>query len=172
MAILTYQQQTLIKAISSNNKDIFATINNETENYDIRKLIGVKFLQDIQTNKTDYSDLLIGVSFEDSDGETLIHRGLNFVIAYFNYSRYVGVSDVSDTFTGMVTKNRAESQSLSEGRIKRIQEESRSIALEEWELIKKYLDINYADYPLWNSTLTKKPFRPKIFGVKKTSYGS
>lgn len=169
--LLTYSQQQQIKPISKNNVDKYNKIAEEIESFELKKLLGIKFLQAIQENPTNYTNLLDEYTFEDADGNNIIHKGLKYVIAYLNFAKYVGESDIEDTFSGFVTKNRNESESLSEGRIKRLQEQNRQIALTEWDTIKYYLDLNYENYPLWNSSYTKKVFRPKIYGLKKTSYG-
>jgi hypothetical protein len=170
--LLTYSQQQLIKPFSQNNSEKYKQIADEVENFELKKLLGIKFLQAIQATPSDYSKVLDSYTFQDTNEDSLTHKGLRYVIAYFNFSKYLGMSDIADTFSGFVTKSRNESEPLSEGRIKRLQEENRQIALTEWEVIKYYLDLNYEDYPLWDSIYSKKVFRPKIIGLKKTEYGS
>lgn len=167
--LLTWEQQQVIKPWSANNKGKYNQLAIEVENNEITKLIGIKFLQEIQNNLTSYNAILDETEFEDNLGDTVKHKGLRYVIAYMNYSKYIGQSFVNDTFTGFVQKTRTDAELISEGRIKALQEENRSLALNAWETIKEYLNINYELYPLWHSKRVKI-YRPKIFGLKKTRY--
>ena len=168
--LLSYSQQQAIKKISANNQSKYDQMAAEVEENELRKLLGVAFLQDVQDNPTDAANVMLldGGTFTDSNGDELRFKGLRYVLAYLNYSRYIGESFVNDTFTGFVQKTRPDSETVSEGTIKRLQNENREIALAEWALIKKFLDIEYEDYPLWYSSRTKKPFIPRLFGVRKT----
>lgn len=168
--LLSYAQQQAIKAISPNNQAKYNQLATEVEENELRSLLGVALLQDIQDAPTsaDNATLLDGGTFTDYNGNTLRFRGLRQVLAYLNYSRYIGESFVNDTFTGMVQKTRPDSELLSEGTMKRLQNENRAIAMTEWELIKRYLDDNTDLYPKWGDSATKKPFTPRIIGVRKT----
>jgi hypothetical protein len=170
MAILSYSQQQAIKPISANNQSKYAQIEKEVEENELRRLLGVAFLQAVQTTPGDYTDLLDGDDFENYDGDEISHKGLRYVISYMVFSRYLGESNVVDTFSGFVSKNRTDAETISDGSIRRLQEENRQLAMVEWELIREYLDINSANYPLWKSTY-KKVYRPRIYGVRKVSYG-
>lgn len=167
--LLTYLQQQAIKKISVNNASKYDQLATEVEENELRKLLGVALLQDLQDNPTatDNVTLLDGGTFTYCDTE-LRFKGVRYILAYLNYSRYIGESFVNDTFTGMVQKNRPDSGLVSEGTMKRLQNENREIALAEWELTRAYLNVEYTKYPLWNSGKTKKPFTPRIFGVRNT----
>lgn len=171
--LLSFADQQTYIAISANNQNKYNQIAFEVENNELRDLLGVALLQDVQTNPATDSNikLLSGTSFTDKWGNTVNHRGLKFVLAYLNYSRYLGESFVADTFSGFVQKNRPDSEQLSEGAIKRLQQNKREIALSEFELIRYYLDTNTDLFPLWNRVDSVKPFTPKFKGVKKTLYG-
>lgn len=168
--LLTSVQQQLIKSFSANNLEKYTQIATEVEDNELMQLIGVAFLQAIQTTPADYNDLLNGSEFEDYDGNTINHKGLRYVLAYFNYSKYLGESFVADTYTGFVRKTHNEAEPLTEGQVRRLQEDNRKIALQAWSVIKRYLDISSADYPLWSNVNTKKVYRPKFFGISKTEY--
>ena len=167
--LLSYSQQQAIKKISANNQSKYDQMAAEVEENELRKLLGVLLLQDLQENPTATAnaELLDGGTFTYCDDD-YDFKGLRYVLAYLNYSRYIGESFVNDTFTGFVQKTRPDSELLSEGAIKRLQNENREIAMAEWELCKMYLNVNYEDFPLWNSSKTKKPFTPRLFGVRKT----
>lgn len=167
--LLQYHQQQDIKPISNNNEHKYLQIAFEVENNELRKLLGAAFLLDIQKNPTNYTDLLSGAEFV-CNGNTMVHRGLNFVLAYLNYGKYIGESFVNDTFTGFVQKNRTESENVSEGTIKRLMNENRTIALDEFSIIKDYLNENSYTYTLWNCSTQKKLFTPRITTLRKTFY--
>jgi hypothetical protein len=168
--LINWSQQTAIKKISANNQSKFAQIESETENTELRDLLGVALLQDLQENGATAAniDLIEGTDFVNCEGQTIKHKGVRFVLAYMIYSRYLGESFVNDTFSGFVQKNRTDSEQLSEGSIRRLQENNRVIAMSEWQLIKEFLDLNNTTYPLWNCTTSKKPYTPRFIGVRKT----
>lgn len=179
MALLTLIQQQGIKIISQNwanaskvtgAKSNYDQLAEEVENKELRNLLGVALFQDVQANPTTDENvvLLDGGSYEDCNGNTITFKGLRYVLAYFNWSKYVAESFVSDTFTGMVRKQRTEAENLTSGDIKRLQIDAREIALQEWELIRNFLNENESDYPLWECAKTKKIYTPRITGVKRT----
>lgn len=170
MSLLTYIQQQAIKPISANNESKYAQIASEVEEVELRDLLGVALLQDVQDNPTSTYNLLLldGSTFKDCNGNTVKQKGLRYVLAYFNYARYVGNSVINDTFTGIVQKSREESETVSEGTTKRLMLENRKIAMREWELIKDYLDENSDNFPLWNCSGDKQPFNPKFTFLRKT----
>jgi hypothetical protein len=172
--ILTYSQQIAIKKISANNQSRYAAIELEVENSELRELLGTPLLQDLQQNASTALNvkLLDGTSFNNCAGNAIYHKGLRYVLAYLVYSRYISESLVSDTFTGFVQKTRQDSELLSDGRIRQLQEFSRKVAMSEWLTIKEYLNINSTDYPLWISTETKKPYTPRFYAIRKTKSSS
>ena len=148
----------------------FVQLATEVEVKEFRILLGIDFYSDLITNQveTRYVNLIEGTSFVNCRNNTVSFNGLKYILAFMNYSKYVGESFVSDTFTGMVRKNRDESESLSTGDIKRLQLDAREIALQDFELIKEFLDKNNTIYPLWNYHYSKKAYIPKFTGIKKT----
>lgn len=168
--LLTYSDQQAIKAMSANNEGKYSQIATETEENDLKDLLGVALLQDLQDNPTEKRNvtLLDGGDYENSYDQTIKFKGLRYIIAYLNYARYLGSSFVSDTFSGFVTKSRAESEPISEGTIKRLQNENRQVAMREWEILKEFLDLNTDTYTLWISMHSKKPGTPQIYGVRTT----
>lgn len=169
--LLTFEQQQLIKPISANNAAKYPQMAVEVENLELSKLIGIAFLQDLQNNPETPENvaLLDGSDFVDCDGNTVHHFGLRFVLAYMNYSEYLGSSYAVDTFTGFVKKKHENADALSEGEVKRLQARNREIALVAWDLIKCFLDFNYESYPLWNYTKEQKVYTPKFSTLRKTN---
>jgi len=170
MTLLTYSQQQAIKKISVNNEIKYNQIATEVEETELRDLCGIALLQDLQTNpsSTNNTKLLNGSEFEDCDGNTIKFKGIRFVLAYMNYSRYITTSYINDTFTGLVQKNRDEASRIDEGTVRRIQTENRKLALAEWSLVERYLNENCDIYTLWKSTESKKPYAPKFTFLRKT----
>lgn len=177
--LLSLVQQQQIKPISPNWAEASKSINGvtnyeqlaiEVEESDLQELLGVALLQDLQTNPTDakYVTLLDGGTFEDCECNIIKFKGLRYVLAYMNYSQYVTESFGADTFTGFVKKERNEASSLSSSERKEIKQNVRLKAMVQWDLCKKFLNDNKEDYPLWNIIKSKVPYRPKVYGVRKT----
>ncbi len=173
MALLTFSQNQLIKPISANNQGMFSEIQTEVENMELRELLGSALLFDLQTNPTTPENikLLSGDTFTDCSNNNVKHRGLQFVLSYMIHSKYILHSKFADTFTGFVEKKRNETESISQGSISKLQENSRKIALSEFEIIKEYLNKFSDLYPLWNYYKSKKPYTPKFSSVRTTFYG-
>ena len=170
--LLSLVQQQTIKKISANNEAKYTQLATEVEDVELRDLLGTALLQDLQANPTSEANvkLLDEYEFEDCNGNTVKHKGLRYVLAYFNYAKYVGSSFIVDTFSGFKQQNTPNSDPVSEGTMKRLQTENNKIAMRSWELIKEYLDLNYTDYPLWNYTKSKNPTMPKFTFLRKTMY--
>ena len=168
--LLTYSQQIAIKKISANNQAKYDQIATEVENSELIDLLGVAQVQDLQNNPTTAANinLLNGSTFVDCRGNTVTQKGLRYVIAYLNYSKYLGESYVTDSFTGFVTKNRPDAELLSEGQTKRLMDTARKIAMTAFELIKEFLIKNNNVYPLYNQNFTNKVYTPKISGLRTT----
>jgi len=170
--LLTLAQQQAVKKISENNAVKYNQLAIEVEDVELRDLLGTALLQDLQANPTSEANikLLDAYEFTDCNNNNVTHKGLRYVLAYFNYAKYVGSSFIADTFSGFRQKITPESESIGEGTMKRLQLENNKIAMRSWELIKEYLDLNYTNYPSWNCTKSKNPTMPKFSFVRKTKY--
>lgn len=179
MALLTLTQQNNVKPISTNwanqrkatgGKTNFSQLQEEVENKELKGLLGPAFLLDIQANPTTSANLLLldGTTFEDCDGNDIKFEGIRFQLSYMNYSKYVGISSIADTFTGMMQQNRTETTPISEGAVKREKQDAREIALQDFEIMKLYLNDNEDTYLLWKCTNTKKIYTPKLMTIRKT----
>jgi hypothetical protein len=168
--LLSWAQQQAIKKFSANNAGKYDQLAAEVEENELRSMLGVALLQDLQDNPTETNNatLLTGGTYTDRNENTIRFRGIRYILAYLNYSRYIGESFVNDTFTGMVRKVTPDSEPLSEGTMKRLQSENRQIAMSEWDIVRDFLNTNKENYPLWGDSKTKKPFTPRIYGVRKT----
>jgi hypothetical protein len=165
--ILTFQKQQTIKAISANNEHQYDQLAEEIEQTELRDLLGVAFLQQVQNNPTTYKDLIEGSTFTNCSGITLTHKGLEYVLAYLNYAKYIGQSFINDTFSGFTVKQMDDSSPINEGTMKRLINDNRKIAMNEWEIVKEYL--NAQNFELWNSIKSKKPHLPKMTFLRKTA---
>jgi hypothetical protein len=170
--LLSFSEQQLIRPMSTYNSTNTQAVNRykqlayEVEYYELDKLLGSAFYQDISKNPANYTDLLNGCSFVDRNDNTIEHRGLKYVIAYLNYAKYIGESYVNDTFTGLVQKTRPDSERISTGDIKRLQQEYREIAFNAFDLIREYLYINSEIYSLWKNERKKDmKTNKKFYGV-------
>ena len=170
MALLLYNQQQAIKKISSNNAARYEQIAQEVEDSELAKLLGFPLLYDLQTNATTIANkaLLEGAEFKNCQGQKIKHKGLYFVIAYLNYAKYCKEVGFEDTFTGLVKKNRQESESITDGELRRIVEGAQSIAMTQFEIVKEYLNANKSIYPLWCASASVKPNKLVVHGIKKT----
>lgn len=170
MALLLYNQQQAIKKISSNNAARYEQIAQEIEDSELAKLLGFPLLYDLQTNPTTAANkaLLEGAEFQNCQGQTIKHKGLYFVIAYINYAKYCKEVGFEDTFTGLVKKNRQESESITDGELRRLVEGAQAIAMTQFDVIKEFLNLNSITYPLWNCVNSIKPNKVQLIGIKKT----
>jgi hypothetical protein len=71
--------------------------------------------------------------------------------------------------TGFVQKQRDDSEQLSDGKIKRLQENCRDIAMNEWAIIAEFLALNANKYPLYYSRRSQV-FAPVFRNVNRTKY--
>ena len=165
MALLTFQQQTAIKPLSKNNERLYPQLIADVEAMYLSRLLGAIFAQKVQETPLDYTDLLDG-SYFTYCGETIKHKGLRYVLAYYAYSEYVKNSDVADTFTGMVQQNRVETTHLSTGRVNALRDSALQIADQSFELVKAYLNVNSSNYPFWNCANTTKAHAPKLREIR------
>jgi len=166
--LLSYAQQQTIRPITTNNQNKYAQLAAEVESLEVDKLLGSAFYQAVSAFPASYTDLLDAKEFIRSDDTKITHKGLRYVIAYLNYAKYIGESYVVDTFTGFVQKTRPDSERISSGDIKRLQQENREIAFNAFVLIAEYLDLNKDIYTLWTTNSNKRTYMPKFYGVKNT----
>lgn len=177
--LLSLAQQQAIKPISPNWANTIKSVGGvsnydqlalEVEDNDLQQLLGAALLQDIQDNPTEARNVILldGGSFEDCNGDTIKFKGLRYVLAYMNFSQQIMESDIADTFTGFVKKNRNEADSLGFSEKKQSMISTREKAMTQWNLTKQYLNENTELYPLWYCSQSRKPYRPKITGLRKT----
>jgi hypothetical protein len=165
--IVDFATQQTIRPVSANNQTRFEQISQEIENYYLPKYLGRAFAYDVQKNTGNYSDLLDGKEFTCGD-ETYYFRGLKYILSYFIYSSYIEEIKYRDTYTGMVTKNREEANTITQGQEEKLKNKYRQYAESEVEVMKLYLNEAASSYPLWNCTSGTRPYTPIFTTIKKT----
>lgn len=136
--ILTYEKQQLIKPVATNDIERFEQVMEETEMFELSKLIGQDVYDEINENQVKYSDLINGCVFS-VNGKSVTHKGLNYVIAYLNFANYVEESQVFDTYTGLVRKKREDSESVGNGTVKNLRDKNKEIAMYHYSFVKEYM---------------------------------
>lgn len=160
--------QTIVPQISPNNEKKFDPISQQTEDYYLPKYLGRSFAYDVQQNPANYTDLLDGVEFLDCDGNTIKFKGLKYVMAFFIYAEYINVIKYTDSFTGVVTKNRNDAFTTSQGQEEKLKIKYRKQAESEVEVMHLYLDEESDSYPLWDCKIDARPYTPRFTAIKKT----
>lgn len=127
----------------------------EAQQFDLKPLLGNSFFLSICNDYvngefTDYVDLFNGSEWTES-GKTYRHEGLKSVLIYFSYARYVIESATNETAYGVVNKTDQYSQSAEDKTLIRKRDTAYSGAQAYWVDVKRFLDYNYLDYPLWEN---------------------
>ena len=167
--LLSYEQQQNIRPISSNNSAKYTQLASEVQEYEIEKLLGPKFYQEVSSDPDSFTEILDEYEFIRQNGSLIKHKGLRYVIAYLNFAKYIGESYIVDTFSGFRQKILQDSQPISSGEIKRLQQENREIAFNAFNLIREYLNLNRKIYPNWDRTSDKKVRESNFYSVKRTA---
>ncbi len=165
--LLDYEKMKAIKPISGNNKAKFEIISQEVEDQYLPAYLNDAFAYDIQQNPTSYQELLEGVEYDTLSGVKVKFKGLLYVLAYLCYPAYLEETKYADTYTGFVTKNRDEANTITQGQEERLKNKFKSYAEREVDVMYDYLNRNSATYPLWNCLPTTRPYNPKIINVRK-----
>lgn len=148
MALTNFAIQQTIKPISPNKATGFDIICSEVEQVYLPKILGITMYSDLLANGANYTDLIEGSNFV-VNGVQYSHRGLKYILCYYNYAKYIKNAHLADSFTGLVVQNRDETTHVSSAEIERFSIESIEIANTAWLLTKFYLDNNISLYPYW-----------------------
>ena len=133
--IITTVKLCEIKPVSQNNIPLLNQLIVETEEVKIRQLLGCEVYEKITEE--------ISLNNISSDLQHILDQGLYHCITYMVYARYVQESMLVDTFTGMVTKNRPDSQVASSGAIKNVANEYSNMAMFYFNLVKDDILAKY-----------------------------
>lgn len=141
----------------------------EAQQFDLKPMLGNALYLDLcndfaaYPSLSVYSDLFNGSEWTES-GFTYRHEGLKSVLVYFSYARYVIESPLSETANGVVIKTEQYSQSAEDKALIRRRDTAYSGAQAYWVDVKKFLNDNYLDYPLWENC-DKKVNKSRISAV-------
>lgn len=123
-----------IKPLPMNDEEECAQILNEVEKNEFQKLIGEEFYEDINNYAYNYTELL---------------EKAKPLMCWLFWSRWSISSQLKPTFSGYEIHTTDYSQIPSTGALKNISQTYREYADYEWSKLKKYLDNNSEQYPLW-----------------------
>jgi hypothetical protein len=133
--IITTAKLCEIKPMSQNNIPLINQLITETEEVKIRQLLGCEIYDAITAE--------ISSNSISADLQHILDQGLYHCVTYMVYARYIQESMLVDTFTGMVTKVRPDSQVASNGAIKNIANEYTNMAMFYFNLVKDDIFAKY-----------------------------
>lgn len=121
----------------------------EAQEFDLKPLLCDEFYFDMLKNKANapYPEIITGQEYT-IDSKTYYHEGLEAVISYFTYARFVLKSGAVSTSHGLVTKKTPNSEPISHSEKKDIYYSCKQDANKLFEGVAKYMDrkeINYKD---------------------------
>jgi len=131
----------------------------EAQEFDLRPFLGeelyLALLDDFDASPSLATpamlDLYSGSDYTDTAGVRRQHPGIVAMLVYFTHARYIAGANVHSTKHGMKVKENDWSTEPSEKTIARMIGQARSGAVAYQERVKRFLDINAVDYPLWKS---------------------
>lgn len=118
--ILTYEKMQVYKPCSKNNKLRIVQLIKEVERLELVRAFGMDA----------YTQMVEEANMEEvpTEMQEILDGGLYEAISFFVYAQYCIESQVEDTFTGMVTKNRTDSENVPLGTLKNLQTHNRELA--------------------------------------------
>ncbi len=146
-------------ALGRNEKE-FEKFILESQMFDFKALMPEKFFYDMLENKTqdNYKKLIDGGEYE-YDGKTYQHEGLKGVLAHFTYGLYMLRANIADTSYGLVNKRNNNSDPVEYKERKDWYYKHREQANQLWEEVKRFLDRNKSDYPVWEECNPENQYR-------------
>lgn len=119
----------------------------EAQEFDLKPLLCEDFYFELVSKKTDpeFVKIIEGQEY-DFEGKTYYHEGLEAVLAYFVYARFVLKSNVVSATHGMVHKTTPNSEPLGHTEKKDIYHTCRQDANTLFEAVVKYMDRKEIDY--------------------------
>ncbi len=152
-------------ALGRNEKE-FENFIRESQMFDLKDLMPEKFFYDMLANKDqdNYKTLINGGKYEYEE-QKYQHEGIKGVLAHFSYGLYLLRANITDTSFGLVTKRNNNSEPVEYKERKDWYYKHREQAAQLWEEVKRFLDRNKTDYPVWeecNPDNTNHSFKTKI----------
>jgi hypothetical protein len=143
----------------------FNTFINEAQEFDFKPLVQEDFYFDLLAKKAEdsYKKLIEGGNY-DYNNRSYHFQGIETVLAYFSYARFVMNSSGVSTSHGMVVKTTPNSIPLSLEERKNTWYKKRQEANAMMVDVVKFIERNIADYPSWNEAkncTSKSNYGPK-----------
>ena len=152
--ILTYEKMQIYKPCSTNNKARIVQIIKEVERLELARAFGMDA----------YKRMVEEANMEDvpTEMQEILNGGLYEAISFFVYAQYCIESQVADTFTGMVTKSRPDSENVPLGTLKNLQTHNRELASLALEQVRCKIEQRFCT----RQTATPNK-NVQIFGIRK-----
>lgn len=138
-------------AIGYSDKD-FETFINEAQEFDLKPLVEEDFYFDLlsKNNEQNYAKLISGGNYEYKN-RTYNFQGLETVLSYFAYSRFVMSSSAISTSHGMVVKTTPNSTPLSLEERKNFYYKKKTEANALMVDCVKFIERNIGSFPSWKN---------------------
>ncbi|WP_454801791.1 DUF6712 family protein [Mucilaginibacter phyllosphaerae] len=120
-----------------------------------------------------YKDLLNGCEYLDDDGHIVLYQGLQPVLAYFTFARFIEADAVHYTATGPVTKRYDNADAVLVKDLVKLVQQQRSTANAYANETERFLIDHQEDFPVWHYNHKNKTSRqagPRIRAVDKTDF--
>lgn len=138
----------------------------QAQQFDLKKIIPERFFYDLLKNRADanYQNVIneTQYTYEDGDYE---HAGVKGVLIHFTYGLYIFKSNIQDTSFGHVVKTNGQSDPVDYKERRDWYYEHKAQANQIWEDVKRFIERNINDYPVWTECTTvreKKTFKTKL----------
>ena len=134
------------------NASEFNVFIREAQDFDFKPLVCEEFYYDLIENREDdvWKKIIEGGDYQYNT-RTYSFRGLEDVLSYFTYARFILKSNNVSTSHGFVTKKSPHSEPLSLDEKRNHYYKYKSEANLILEDVKKFIERNISDYPSWNS---------------------
>ncbi|MDB5286994.1 MAG: hypothetical protein JWR05_1943 [Mucilaginibacter sp.] len=120
-----------------------------------------------------YKDLLNGSEYLDEHGHIVLYQGLQPVLAYFTFARFIEADAVHYTATGPVTKRYDNADAVPIKDIVKLVQQQRSTANAYANETERFLLDHREDFSAWHYNHKNKSSRqagPRIRGVDKSEF--
>jgi hypothetical protein len=156
----------------------------KAQELDLKPLLGYALYYDLMKHlETDgnlkddapqyYKDLLNGSEYLDEDGHIVLYQGLQPVLAYLTFARFIEADAVHYTATGPVTKRYDNTDAVSAKEIVKLVQQQRGTANAYANETERFLLDHHDDFPAWHYNQKNKSSRqagPRIRGIDKTMF--
>ena len=120
-----------------------------------------------------YKDLLNGSEYLDERGHIVLYQGLQPVLTYFTFARFIEADAVHYTATGPVTKRYDNADAVPIKDIVKLVQQQRSTANAYTNETERFLLDHQEDFSAWHYNHKNKSSRqagPRIRGVDKSEF--